>query len=84
MAYNQKRIPKDPQGFPLPSHFNAAADRHDANYGAQNAMRVRIADGDGVALGSRSDAVATGALSGSYSVVSLLKEIASQLRDANS
>lgn len=83
MASNTKQLPRDADSLPVSSHYNTSADRHDATQGASGASRVRIADGDDPALGARSDAASTGSLSGSFSVVSLLKEAVGILRTLN-
>jgi len=83
MASNQKKLPVSADPLPVGSYYNANADAHEPVQGADGAGRTRIADGDDVALGSRSDAASTGALSGSFSAISLLKEAVGILRTLN-
>lgn len=82
MPYNTKHLPLSGDPLPTSSFFNANADRHDVVQGSSGAMRVRIADGDHVAIGSRADVASSGDLSaGSFSMVSLMKEFVSHARN---
>lgn len=81
MAYNSKKIPVSADPLPVNSFYNSSSDAHEVVQGSSGAPRFRIADGDHVAAGARSDAESSGALSGDFSLVSLAKETVSLLRD---
>lgn len=84
MAVSDRYLPKDAENKPVDGFYNSSADEIQARRGSSGAARVRVADGDDVALGARTDAQSSGALSGSFSLISLAKEMVDQLRTQNS
>lgn len=80
MAYNDKHIAKDAARLPVASYYDPGLASHEPVLGADGAPMVRIGDGDDAAVGARTDAPSDGALSGAFSLVSLLKEMVQLLR----